>query len=394
MKTIHRGELENEIKKNSKMNFLAFVQTPWHALGVDAFIKFKEEQGVPLNGLVCVLSHAQAGVILDEASFSFRNPDLRVVHYTDGTKENPFVKIHKNLLVSKALRRKCETGSDFYILATVYPKYQWHGYVAQNCTGKKPVSVLIDEGLGMYMRDRYAWVMETWSSKENVYKKVKYTYEFYIGSPRKEMILRSNNALHSFGLFRSADMNTNDIAVKYYKKVLMESQKSGINSAPSYYEDALVINTQPYFDEGQLEKENDIELIKQICLMCAEKGIKVVLKPHPREKNIKRYNDIENCIVDRNFSASQESIISNLKIKPRLVVGLCSTTLVSLRLFYGIGTASVLHCIGTEGMGKKMNNDLLRFEKVFGNIIDCPSNIEELGNVLIGKQGDCDGISN
>ena len=382
MKKIYRLELEKAIDEDKRINFLAFVQTPWHALGVDAFIRFKEESGIKLHGFVCILSHAQAGIILKESSFSFDLADIEIVHYTDGTKESPIVKIKNNLSISNTIKFLHKSGDDFFILSTVYPKYQWHAYIARNCQGRRPVSVLIDEGLGMYMRNMNDWIMETWSSKERLYKKLKYTYEFCFGSPQKEKWLKKKKEFVSFGLFNTVDMSLNNNVVEYYKKVLNNANKQINDVFVSCYENAIVINTQPYFDEGQLTEDSDINLIKHICLLCAKKGFSVVLKPHPREKNIERYDGIDNCVIDSNFTSSQESIISNLKIKPRLIVGLCSTTLVSLRLFYGIKTASVMHCISSKGMGKKMNNDLIKFEKVFGKTVPCPLNLEEFSELL------------
>lgn len=382
MRTIHRLDLERLIK-TQKINFIAFVQTPWHALGVDAFIKYKEEKGSHLVGTVCVMSHAQAGMILDEKSFSYENCDIEVVYYTDGVRTSVIKKIKNAVCNSQSLIQKNIANKEFYILATVHPKYQWHSYIAQNCD-KKAVSVLIDEGLGMYMRNTQDWLMETWSGKSRVLKKIKYTYEFCIGNPSKEKILEANNSLMYFCLFIPDNMRVNYECVAYYKKVLKLNESRNYSEAKglSFYENAVVINTQPYFDEGQIIGDSDINLIEQICTLCGNRGIKVVLKPHPREKSIDRYTAIKNCIVDTNFAVSQESIISCLDSKPRLLVGLCSTTLISMDLFYGVKTVSLIHCISYDGVKKKMRTDLQKFEKVFGNTVCCPNNIPELEMIL------------
>ncbi|MDO5151578.1 MAG: polysialyltransferase family glycosyltransferase, partial [Oscillospiraceae bacterium] len=267
-----------------------------------------EDEGTHLKGNVCILSHTQAGFILDVNSFSFNSPDIEVSKYTDGVNENLVTKLRNNLTVSRELKKLHSNGSDFYILATVYPKYQWHAFVSQNCPGKRPISVLVDEGLGMYMRSTRDWIMESWFSKDRFYKKVKYTYEFCYGRPKKEKQLKSKNELIFYGLFYTKDMTINTKVAEYYKKVLLDEKKLVRHEVPSYYENSVVINTQPYYDEGQLESEADTSLIKQICRACSQEGYTVVLKPHPREKSLDRYSCIEDCIMDTDYMLSQESI--------------------------------------------------------------------------------------
>lgn len=382
MRKINIETLEREICQNGT-NFVAFIQTPWHAHGVDAFIKYKEAQGVRLKGLICVRIHPQAGLLLQESSFSYNNNSIEVVEFDDTnntSKQSGLIeKIRSHFDSSSELFPNKQFDGEFYILKSRVPAYQWHLFVAHH-TQMRPISVLIDEGLGMYMRTSQDWLALVWNGRG--LNRVGSLYYYLIGHKLKDKALKEHHALIEFTLFSRDGMKPNQDVIDWYRLILNDGATTCDTRSCSLYEDAVVINTQPYFDEGQIENNEDLELINQVCRLCKDKGLRVVLKPHPREKSIGRYDAIENCIVDTNAALSQESIIASCKVKPRILLGLSSTTLVSLNLFYGIKTVSLVRCMPCNKLGKMMRTDLSRFEKTFSNTVCSPRNLQELGDVL------------
>ena len=63
---LSHAQIIEKIKLDTKVNFVAFVRTPWHALGCNASLLKLKEQGEKLNGLV----------VLSEDSYDRENPLL------------------------------------------------------------------------------------------------------------------------------------------------------------------------------------------------------------------------------------------------------------------------------------------------------------------------------
>ena len=103
---------------------------------------------------------------------------------------------------------------------------------------------------------------------------------------------------------------------------------------------------------------------------------------HPREKNPERYVSIENLSVDKLSRFSQESIVAGLKHKPAAVIGFSSTTLVSLKILYDIETISISRIVFQKKIGPQMKTDCKKFVRAFGDIVNCPSDINGVVSII------------
>ena len=350
MDAICESELLAKIEKNLQWNLVAFVVTPWAAHGVDAFIEYMNDCGIQPNGTICVIKHGQAGYLVDCDHFSFSSKDVHICTLTNSTMKLPIVKKIKmklNMYVNNIVAKQ-KGNRNIYILN--------QGSMNYEC-----------------------------SNASSLKEKLSIVVSRYVVNPLMQKRLSSEGELMNFSILQRNTKNeliSNEVSVKYYKTVI---HRLGIREnieQLSIYENAIVVNTQPFYEYNQVFEDEDIQIIQRLCELCAQKGIKVVLKPHPREKNIDRYNILKNCWIDDRKGITQESIISQLTIKPKAIVGFSSTTLISERVFDEIPAISLIRCVNIQNIETKMRADFIDFERNFKRFASFPQNWEELDDCL------------
>lgn len=384
MREISSSELLNKYIKNKDLNILAFVVTPWAAHGVDAFLEYVVDQGINPKGTIVVVKHGQAGYIVDDSHFSadydgicfYRLNDEKLT-YTLQEKIKEKIGVYKENLITKQRR-----GTELFILNQGSINFEWHARLKQLHDRRFVQSVVIDEGIGMYMRDKKAWLQEDLSNVKTLKQKVSIFSSIYILNPLMRNHLKNSNEYKDFCLLKkcnSSGFEPNFNAVMYYRNAIKKFATSTGDLESYIYESAVVINTQPFYEYGQICNDEDLNALKRVCELCKKKGLKVVLKPHPREKNIDRYGVLEYCVIDERKGITQESIICSLRVKPKVIVGFTSTTLVSEEVFDQIPAISLVACIDLENIETKMRTDFFRFQRTFGNIVMFPRDYDEVG---------------
>lgn len=378
METINSSALKKRLASDSNINFLAFLVTPWHAHGVNAFMRFKQDQGVRLRGIICIGKNAQAGYLIDD-SYLIHSNEITIVRYD--SRENKTIKSSlKNLLDTwrgcyflPPVSDKC----DIYVLNCVNPYFGMHAFLKLYLK-KQPLAVLIDEGLATYMRSNFGRLCESLSFKNSILKKSIIVYSSLISSAFLRKMV-SYNEIYHFQIFDygNHELERNDFAIKYYKDVLSLTKNIDAGYVKDY-ENAVVINTQAYFEMGQIINDLDIEIIKLICRECGNLGLNVLLKPHPRENHLERYDGIDNLVVDSRKGVSQESIIAGLEVKPTLVIGITSTTLVSLKVLFDVNTVSVAPYFLNQRIGPRLRGDCKDFCRTFEKFVPCLATTDEL----------------
>ena len=182
-----------------------------------------------------------------------------------------------------------------------------------------------------------------------------------------------------FSLFQKVnrELRPNSDAIPYYAESISKAGISFSSTELSNYAGAVVINTQPFEEYHQVLEDEDLRVFRKICAQCTKVGLRVVLKPHPREKNILRYQCLENCWIDTNKERTQESILLNLETPPCCIIGYTSTTLVTCSLFANIPTASLVKCSDVSKFIGNAKLDFAAFSRTFSGVLSFPDDIEE-----------------
>ena len=136
------------------------------------------------------------------------------------------------------------------------------------------------------------------------------------------------------------------------------------------------------FDNREISGEQDI-LVWEGLERCFTKEQKknVIVKVHPREVSVNRYDRfgwkfVENCTY------SQEEIIANLRIRPKCVIGITTSTLLNISALFGIKSISLVKLFMKQDIPQGSRRDCADFLKLCGDMVLTPADESELKRIL------------
>ncbi len=384
---VNHSNIIEKIKSDGDIGFVSFVRTPWHAIGCNAsLLRLKKEQGVK-KGLIILSSEscksenplvrADSFDVLhqNEISFDLMFHDGNV--FSQSKAENIKTKLSS---LSYLVHHKKGTRR-IYVLSPMNLNDIFISRLKKAVPEADIVSVVIDEGLGVYMRSSFNWAVEQYNNMKSVKEFIRSLFDMQkkrayvkLSSKRNEYI--SNNLL----LKNGREFIENSDIISFYKQAV-ESDRA---DADKYriYENAAVISAQLYFENGQIKNDADLKVYKEIISRLTEKGIHTVFKPHPRDKNLSRY-DCLGCYVDKDNTVSQEKIFASLNVKPCAVLSFTSTSLVTSELFYDVKAFSLNRILDKDDIQLTLQNEFSNFEKAFENVVSIPKTINALIEYIV-----------
>lgn len=376
MESYTEQELIKLVAGRPDINFLAAAITPWHALGINAAILQLAEQGIVLRGYIMVVAHDVTGTAIDESNFkAVENMDIQIICILPNTevrtlKEKLLLKIHKyRYFISLPESKETEL---LYWLTPLKPSYEMIPRIAE-VTSKRMQFIITDEGLGSYLNSAYDWWL--FSFLESGLKSgIRATWNLLIRDRffHHSLIRRKQLQWNQLLTGKKKKWNVNTEVVRYYQKIL---KTEGINKEYDYYAESVLINSDMFSESGVLKDNEDVKVYQYICDLMHKAGVSVVLKVHPREKELERYNEM-NCRIEQKNELAQEVILASLERKPYCIVGTASTTLVTARLLFNIETISINYLMDTKKIVNK--KAVFDFNDTFDGLVYMPRSREEL----------------
>ena len=368
-------ELLKKIEEE-EISILAFAITPWHALGVEACIYNIMQEESTLKGYVLIIDHPITGRALTEENFRYsQSLGIQVAVLKSGsTKRTIFEKI-KNKVEKYSfycfpfLYRQYK--QPLYLLKPLEPYYEMVPKICKiNCNLKIYIT---DEGLGSYLNSPLTW----WKSifiEAGIKRGILSTWHLFVRNPYFNRVLRRFE-YRKFQLltYQNKTWVENQEAVIAFRKIMEFDQ---VKTESDFYGNAIVINSDMLYACGALSEDADLAQYKKISEFAAKTDTTLILKPHPRETKLDRYQELV-CMIDTRYELAQEAILSGVASKPLCVIGLGSTTLVTAKLFFDIETISLNKIIGTKNLLKNKKY-FEPFNRTFGNVIFIPETEEEL----------------
>ncbi len=374
---------------NKNMVINAFIDSVLHLIALRAYLKKLFHEGYTINGTVSITKIAVINkTFSDEDLDSLSKYGLKIV--IKENKKNTLLKkyfiIYLNLVyycLCHIFIKKNDNISFLLILPSqffiniseiiqIYRKYGNHFKI-----------VLLEEGVGSYIRNAIRWLSRGFEKTKYIKHKIillRKEMRYFIKYKFLIRALEKSNKIENFYILENSKSGfiPNKIVCKYFYEVFKElASKMDINS--DLYNNVVLINTQPFFEE--MDSNQDIDCYKNIAEICRYLNIKLVLKPHPREKNLERYSNI-NLVIDRsNNSIAQEIILAKAKEKPLAIVGFFSTTLVTSKIFFDIPAISLGNLIDVSKLSF-YGNDIKNFMTVFKNVVSSPKTFDELRTTL------------
>lgn len=388
MKKIRFFDIKNILKQNSKINVIACAITPWHALGVISSVKKIASVHKDVKVLIIIMKHNDTGYAIDERSFEYISNDVFDIYYLDDDNVSVAKKMLKNIIlpcknIITANKINTQLENDFHIVYPYKINLDFLGMVYSTRKNHNIKFVISDEGIGTYMKSEEEWDREVLNAGNNklkyIMKKINLSYSNMFNKKCIEIIKRKGLLFDWNILVKNQDKKlvNNECILPFYKQMFSESKKV----ENSIYNGAIVINTQCYYDSGWIDNDFDIDLLKIVCIIARKNKVPVVLKTHPREKNVQRYKELP-CTLDVRNGISQEEIFASTEIKPLCVIGLTTTTLVTLKLFFDVEAISLAKIGLSKSNNNSLNNHMHNFINTFNNQVLIPNDEELLGHML------------
>ena len=378
---------------NENIDFVAFVVSPFHILGVDAYLlEMKEKYNKPPKGIIFIFPHPKNGIIANEEHIKCRKfADVEIVYIEDSQvqkKKDVFSMFNTLRGILYVIFQKSNDRKELFIISVMHPYFS----IFKIFSNKKiaeyylPTFVVIDEGVGSYMSKKI------WELVSKYDKGIKENISFLntIKDTFKDIILLILQIINFVKVENRLIFNKynntlipNSSVINSYRKVLkFEKDTSYKRFILTTKKPTIVIGTQPFVEYDQITESKFIELIDEITTFLEEKGFFIILKPHPREL-LNKYRRLS--LKHKNLTIAPNSVLLEdilLSCSPTAIIGFTSTSLITSKLFYNIYSISII-----DIMIKLSDDPLLKisakeFKLKFQNIICFIDCIKELTYVI------------
>jgi len=384
MAILDHGEFPVDLE-NKKIDFVAVAISSWHALGIDAFIyNLSNELGRKVKGLILILPHPEDGYLLREKDFLHSDfADLKF-DYVEGISKNQnfiservpnFISKYRHIFSGLKNIRSKNGVNRLYLISPLIPYIELLLFFDNEPISAKydPVFVLVDEGYGTYISKKnwnmanrmdYA-ILDLISSK--IFRTVDYIF--------RKMIMKSMTIEDKFLFKRESPLIVNEEVASSYKEVL-KLRKNDIKR--DNFEKTIIIISQPLSENNIILLEDELNTMSSLIKFINKKGIKPILKPHPREKKDK-YNNLIGCdfeIIEDNYPVEEIIPIVN----PFCVIGYASTALLNSKIFYDITAISLTDLLSIKD--SEMFNFGEEFKNLTSNYVNFVDDLEDINKYV------------
>lgn len=369
--------IDYAIKKD--VDYIALVVSPWHMIGVQAVLEKLTEEHRDMHGIIVICKNGNRKYTI--------NPDMygsmqgaEFVYYES--------EIKKDFRIWKAMDLRVKGDQNikvkkFFLIPHKIDIFLY-AYYANKLVGQILGCYILDEGLGTYIG-----LNGSDYDKKNGFLTL-FVQRLVDGIAKKytNRLIRSNR-WNNFSVLKSNDCNgwvNNEQSIQYYSKALNKIDIQD-EEANQMYSNAIVINTQPFMGVGIPEENVDIDILLELCRKCKDKGLNIVIKPHPGQNDLERYARLQEYVFwDLRKGFSQEAILNSLKKKPKAVVAFSSTTLLTTKLFYGIPSYSLAKILLKENINSFHKERLNAFINTFENQICFYDSISQILDEMATNQ--------
>lgn len=392
VKTHYLDDISILLKNNEKCNFIAFAMTPLHAHGVDAVIKFLNDTVGEVNGYIYIIPHPITGRLLTEKNFVNNYSNIVLVNgsITFSRNRNMGNKIFDRI---KALYNvKKGNGKTIYVVATEMIPALFS--VINKAIDKPAIKFIkIDDGAGSYLNpieDKLSYVRSQYGKDKNVISYVKGICKALAYCQYMSLLLyniKSSNKYIDANIFiyHNVDNNkyftSNSMISPYYKMVFKELGKNIPKDKLTIFNESVLFNTQCLAECNMTDGVIDLELYKEVISICNKYNKKVILKPHPREKNINKYKELGIVLLE-NKNYSQEILFACLDKMPYCVISIFSSTLLNAVGIYNIPAISLAKIMLNKKIDHSLSEQLKEYITQYEKLIIFPNSVEDLESII------------
>lgn len=386
-----RDEQLIDIIKKEQINFIGSAVTPWHAHGIDCAVRYLQDRGVLVKGIVLVkpaVRQTEVCQLLTEQNFVnkccriYKSPaeyDTRLstllkAYYVGYESTNWYNKQHKQ-----------KHDKTIYIASPWHLDYKIFSVLYQSVGVSYGFQLmLVEEGLSSYFPQidtkKHIWNSLS-TNKSGLSLVMSFLSSVAFRAIRRRFEARTSWINLNLLIGKSDDLKPNRFSVGYYRQVLMEYAEKNRNKFPILrLENAVIICTMAYL-HTEIKEESDVKTLKLVVDELKRRELKVYLKPHPRDKDYRnRYASLACDFID--YPCTVEVFLA---MYPQVagIVSFSSTALVTAKLLFGLKSVSILNLVEKEKYGKYIREEMESFTFCFSNVVEMPNSIKELGNRFV-----------
>ena len=384
-------DVEELLKIDEHCNFLAMAITPYHAVGVEATLLYLKSIGVEVNGYVLLTAHPSTGMAVTEKNFGLIKGQVKFLEFDYAfSKHQTFIDELKNKtsILKSVSKNDKTTGEVFYFVWTEAINNLLSA-IRQCREGARIKFVKIDDGAGSYI-DAFHRRLSYGSSgtgNNNILCKIRNCIipyirsgTYYVADLVIENKLRNTDSFINANVFERVrgTLHKNVNFAQFYETAF---RNEDIKNDFECFENAVVINSQALFEFGVLDEDIENEIYKNLSVLLSDFGKRIVVKPHPREKNIVKYSEYGWKLYSQK-SISQEIILAQLSQKPICIISVYSSTLLNANGVFGVPVVSLAKILNKKRIDKSLRMVLERYITQYKDIIMFPDSYEELKVIL------------
>lgn len=342
-------------------SFVALVTSKWHELGAEAY--YYGNCDCCRRGLILIAPHPTAGYLLDADDVNTDCFDVEVVRNSN--------KMEKLLLAVLSISK---SHKDVPFIASSTKPGLFLNLLARY--GKQPVKhIRIDEGVGTYLCTEKDW-------ERIAYAETGHRNGVALKALKKRLGKQDCLESQEFLLFDKHG-NVNNSVAQAYERALMTKEPRGHDE---FEGNDVVICTGPYREYGIISNEAYFSILNAVRKCCSDLGLRVVVKPHPRELHLDTYEALGFSFV-KDSKASFEELLAGAANPPQCVLGFSSTALVTASVIFNVPVVCIEYLLQNDGELDDHFASVKRYQDFFKQYVLFPRTIDELGKAL------CNGLS-
>lgn len=391
-------ELKNKVRRingqnfiakaaaDSDISFIAYAKTPWHAISIDASIKFLRSKGLVNKGMIMVQPHPITGINLTNKNFLNNGYDVYFPPLEKNIGKIEISKLkriklicinrfrhikHLMFILSGNKNKNC--NKPIYVISPVFPNISVGAQITK--MGRFVKFVVCDEGAGSYMS--YETVKKPdW---KQLFVGESGILKYYRTVFNHKIIFKFHNVISTMTFFKDNEqLIMNSPVLPFYKDVLLQHVDENENLKNKF--DNAIIVCSSINENNAIQNDEEIKVWNDICECLHKHGYKLFLKPHPRDSYYSQFSKQWHCELIDDKSIAIEQICATSF--PKIIIGHCSTALVNANLFYGIKSICVVNMLNNSNLSNDFVKSAKQFQYLFSNFIEFPSNIDDVLKIV------------
>lgn len=360
---ITQKDLVDYCIENPNIDFIARCITPWHLLGISAFVNsltLREKRKI--RGIIFIMAHSLTGYAINTSEIaSLENITTEIYKVQDSFfSGNNLSKGIWNIR-TRSFTNNSYNYKELYIIS---PMKSWSSLSVDilNANCKYNISnVIIDDGILSY-ESKFQVLLkqfaETKSMVAFINNILQLPYEYVLQNKYKYKVIH-------WALFQKVQGKfiANFKIINCYKKVL-EMEPNHLTEG-NFQNDYVIIITQP-FEKSDLDYKKFVqEILIPIKDYFSSKRVDVYIKPHPRENTFEYYSEFKIL----KYNGPIEQYIFACKKCPLYCIGVYSTALVTINLFSNVKTISLSKIIEPYVKSKRLKYSIRLFANQFSDYV-------------------------